>query len=263
MDRFNSRLLDNPSEGKIFSALNRPFNDLKLNASANVGSVANMVRCGDFHSKEEWAAAYFFSGTMTARSRALLAKKYQERRASVDEVKVLMDLQRNSGRSRKELGVLGVKLHSYVMENPDKYPDAHGATLKQCQYAVYYMVICTTWNGIALRERNTIEMLKQAMPGAEFRLSTPEEDAGGVDYIALVDGTAVCGLQIKPVSYMKRENAQTARNAALHSLFEAEHGYPVVTVYSRESGTVISTTRGPLNEFVETLKSVQAPKRGV
>jgi hypothetical protein len=67
---------------------------------------------------------------------------------------------------------------------------------------VRFRVICETWNGVIVRERNTIQVLKEKFPDYEFRKVSGEIDHQyAVDYEVYKNGKLTVAIQIKPQSY--------------------------------------------------------------
>ena len=80
--------------------------------------------------------------------------------------------------------------------------NGHGLTLEDCFECVRFRVICETWNGIILRENNTITKLKSLFPALRFEKTTGEIDhTYAVDFEVYKGSTLICGIQIKPKSY--------------------------------------------------------------
>jgi hypothetical protein len=119
-----------------------------------------------------------------------------------------------------------------------------GIRLEECIECVRFRVICETWNGIILRERNTIATLQRRFSNLEFRKASGEFDhAYAVDYEIFNEGTLVWAIQIKPRSYTfdtpylrQARNANRIKNESYHRAF----GKPVFDVISQSNGTIVN-----------------------
>ncbi|MGD0343128.1 MAG: MjaI family restriction endonuclease, partial [Bacteroidales bacterium] len=115
-------------------------------------------------------------------------------------------------------------------------------TIEECIECVRYRVICETWNGIIIRERNTINTLKGVFPDLIFVKKDGVFDHHyAVDYEIMKDSELICGIQIKPKSYTfstpylnKARSANQKKNAEYSEKF----GKPVFDVISKGSGEV-------------------------
>ena len=76
-------------------------------------------------------------------------------------------------------------------------------TAEECIECVRFRTICETWNGIVIRERNTVTILKVvSFRHADFvKVDGAFDHLYAVDYEIFLRGKPVCGVQIKPQSY--------------------------------------------------------------
>lgn len=116
-------------------------------------------------------------------------------------------------------------------------------SLDECIECVRYRTICETWNGVIIRERNTIKTLKGLLPHLQFKKTTGDFDyTYGVDYEVLDGNKLLFGLQIKPYSYftsnapylIKARNANGRKN----SLYKENTGCYVYNIASNSSGKI-------------------------
>jgi hypothetical protein len=152
------------------------------------------------------------------------------------------------GRTREDLKRKAEVLYAAVRNN------GHGLTLEECEECVRFRVICETWNGIILRENNTIGVLTARFPMLSFKKTSGEVDhTYAVDFEVSRAGSLICGIQIKPQSYtwnapyiVKARTANKAKNAAYTKL----KGVPVFDIISKTNGEIQSP------QVLEKIKSL-------
>jgi hypothetical protein len=236
-------LFQNAIEIKKFRFTNAIWNALKLNSPMNVGYVTNLIESRTFCTKEEWREFYYESGK----------KRLQlERQNGFSK-----DLNQNYGRTEDELRISGKKLFAEL----ERQGNPLNITLAECVFMVKYRVIGETWNGVIMREKNTVKNLGKLFPNYLFKKVDGEIDYKyGIDYEVYIKDQLVCALQIKPMSYekgispeiMKAKNANRAKN----ELYLKEKGVSVFYVYSKVDGTLINQEiLTLLNQYLE-VKSV-------
>lgn len=121
-------------------------------------------------------------------------------------------------------------------------------------------MICETWNGIILQERNTIATLKSKFPDINFvKTSGYFDHKYAVDYELFIKEKLQAALQIKPKSYLfdkpyiiKAKNTNEKKNQEYRHIF----GCSVFTVISDKYGhihnpEIIQT----LNDLLEKAKN--------
>lgn len=229
-----------------FSSTNAKWNALMLNDPWSVGYVSTLIELQSWQSKEEWEEFYYRSGeqrqALLGDNRNLLDNFSLIRtdRATVNKLPWdVKNLNTQYGRTREDLKRKAEVLYAAVCNN------GHGLTLEECEECVRFRVICETWNGIILRENNTIGSLTARFPMLSF-----EKTSGEVDYTYAVDfevfraGSLICGIQIKPQSYtwnaphiVKARITNKDKNAAYTKL----KGVPVFDIISKINGEIQST----------------------
>ena len=231
-----------------FSSTNALWNDLMLNDPLSVGYVSTLIALQQFATKEDWEQFYYKTG---AEREALLANLdlesqgilRDERMIRTNKAKVLKLSQDHSnintqhGRTIEELRKKGEILYENL--NPKGR-----LTKDECFECVRYRVICETWNGIIIRERNTIEAMKKKCVGVEFRSVSGEVDyTYAVDYEVYKKNKLICGIQIKPKSYtwnapyiQSAKRANEKKNASYTEQFKV----PVITIISDTKGTILN-----------------------
>lgn len=226
-----------------FSSTNAKWNSLMLNDPWSVGYVSTLIELQAWHSKEEWEDFYYQSGEQR---RALLGDNrdlldnfslVRTNRAEITKLPwAIKNLNTQYGRTREDLKKRAEALYAAVCNN------GHGLTLEECEECVRFRVICETWNGIILRENNTVSVLSAKFPMLSFEKTSGEIDhTYAVDYEVFRSGSLICGIQIKPKSYTwnapyiaKARTANIAKNSAYTKL----KGVPVFDVISKSDGEI-------------------------
>lgn len=229
-----------------FSSTNGMWNKLMLNGPWSVGYVSTLIELQAWHSKEEWEDFYYRCGE---RRRALLGENRDildnfslirtNRTEVINLPWAIKNLNTQYGRTREDLKKRAEALFAAVRNN------GQGLTLEECEECVRFRVICETWNGIILRENNTIAVLTELFPMLSFEKTSGEIDhTYAVDFEISRSGSLICGIQIKPKSYTwdapyiaKARAANQAKNAAYTKL----KGVPVFDIISKTNGEIQST----------------------
>ena len=244
MDEFINKL-----DPLKFRKTNAPWNELMLNDPWSVGYVTTLILLKPFANKEEWEAFYYEMGAYRQKklqglpeaqvsllNDEQLIRTNKKMTISLGE---LRNINTQHGRTKKELERKGVILYHHMR---DKHPEI---SLEDCTEAVRFRVICETWNGVILREKNTIIELEEKFPEFTFRSTSGEEDhLYAVDFEVFKGSLRVCGIQIKPKSYTFDSPYLRRAKAANHQKFEKyrrDFGMPVFTVISKTSGEIIPT----------------------
>lgn len=142
------------------------------------------------------------------------------------------------GRTKEDFAAKGKILYDAVKNN------GYGLTLEECIECVRFRVICETWNGIILRENNTVATLQRMFPNLKFVKAEGEMDhTYAVDFQVYKDEKLVCAIQIKPKSYL--QNAPyivKARQANInkYAAYKAKYGASVLTVISTSKGEILN-----------------------
>ena len=229
-----------------FSSTNGMWNSLMLNDPWSVGYVSTLIELQSWQSKEEWEEFYYRSGeqrqSLLGDNRELLDdfSLIRTNKAAVNNLPWdVKNLNTQYGRTREDLNKKAEVLYAAVRNN------GHGLTLEDCEECVRFRVICETWNGIILRENNTIEVLTAQFPMLSFEKTSGEIDhTYAVDFEVFRSGSLICGIQIKPQSYtwnatyiVKAREANKAKNAAYTNL----KGVPVFDIISKTNGEIQRT----------------------
>jgi hypothetical protein len=241
MDEFHNTL--NPS---LFRKTNAAWNELRLNDPWSVGYVSTLIESRPFSTKEAWEAFYYESGAERNRQLLYHPSDIQRRlddfaliRTNPAAIKAmpwnLRNLNYQFGRTRDQLAAKGMALYEHVRQTVAILPD-------ECAEAVRFRTICETWNGIILRERHTIATLQKIFPVLEFRKTDGAFDHSyAVDYELYFKDKLVCGIQIKPPSYLrhtsyidKARQGNQRKNKEYHQRF----GRPVVDVIATNHGHI-------------------------
>lgn len=138
------------------------------------------------------------------------------------------------GRTKEDLMGKAKKLNAF----------AQNLTLEECFECVRFRTICETWNGIIVRENNTIRNLLSLFPNFTFKKTDGDIDhTYAVDYEVYFLETLKCGIQIKPKSYtfntpylQKAKYANQQKNA----VYQKKYNVPVFTVISTSRGEILN-----------------------
>ncbi len=244
MDKFVNHL--NQSK---FRRTNSPWNELMLNDPWSVGYVSSLIESKIFRNKEEWEAYYYESGKERLAKMSEFSLKNQTLLNNESLIKYEKDrvhrftqgfkeLNWNYGRTKLELNLKGEMLHGHIK---NKHTDI---SLKDCQAAVRFRVICETWNGIVLREHNTVDVLKKRFPHVTIVKKEGDFDYKyAVDYELYNRQNLICAIQIKPKSYLRSTSyvaIAKAANKKKNQLYFSEFDKPVIDVISKHDGSIIN-----------------------
>jgi hypothetical protein len=209
-----------------FRFTNSIWNELKLNSPQSVGYVAALIESKDFKDKEEWEEFYYNSGE----NRINILKNLSIGN-NVDNFNT------GYGRTKNELYEKGVTLYNAIKSN-----NPLDLTIKDCVECVRYRVICETWNGVVIREKNTIKSLEESYPELVFKKVSGDIDYEyAIDYEVFLNGELVLGIQIKPKSYLgsasyikKAKDVNKYKNEKYFNKF----GVNVIDVISDTKGNI-------------------------
>ena len=220
-----------------------------LNDPWSVGYVTTLIELVPFEKKEDWENFYYESGQKRELEIAKLSTDLQSTvndealiRVNKNEVNQLSwdlkNLNTQYGRTKERLEKKGLILFNEVKNN------GLGLTLEDCIECVRFRVICETWNGVIVRERNTVQNLLKQFPNTEFRKVSGEMDhTFAVDYELYKNGVLTSAIQIKPQSYTwNAPYIQKARNANKYKNQEylKKFGVQVYDVISDSKGNIVN-----------------------
>jgi hypothetical protein len=233
-----------------FRSTNATWNNLMLNDPWSVGYVTTLIELVPFDKKEDWENFYYESGHKRELEIGKLSFDFQnivndESLIRVNRIAVnqlnwdLKNLNTQYGRTKERLNKKGLILFNEVKNN------GLGLTEDDCVECVRFRVICETWNGVIVRERNTVQNLKNRFPNTEFRKVIGEIDhTFAVDYELYKNGVLTSAIQIKPQSYTwSAPYIQKARNANKNKNQEylKKFGVQVYDVISDSRGNILNT----------------------
>lgn len=225
-----------------FRSTNAAWNNLMLNDPWSVGYVSQLIETKEWASKEEWEQYYYDSGEQRSKLIGSQSAILNDDSLQLNNKAVIQGLSWNLknlnyqyGRTREDLMSKAIKLNA----------TAKNLTLDECFECVRFRTICETWNGIIVRENNTISNLSNQFPTLEFRKTDGNTDhTYAVDYEVYRNGILKCGIQIKPKSYtFNAPYLQKARfaNQQKYAAYSKLNGVPVLTVISKGSGEIINS----------------------
>lgn len=236
-------------DAEKFRSTNAPWNNLMLNDPWSVGYVTTLIELVPFEKKEDWEGFYYESGQKRELEIAKLSPDLQNTVNDEALIRVnknavnqlswdLKNLNTQYGRTKERLQKKGLILFNEVKNN------GLGLTLEDCIECVRFRVICETWNGVIVRERNTVQNLLKQFPNTEFRKVSGEMDhTFAVDYELYKNGVLTSAIQIKPQSYTwNAPYIQKARNANKHKNQEylKKFGVQVYDVISDSKGNIVN-----------------------
>lgn len=232
-----------------FRATNASWNYLCLNAPWSVGYVSTLIELVTFNTKEAWEKYYYQSGK---ERNDIIAKQFIEKTPilnhhtlkKTDSIKIqqlsweLKNLNFQYGRTKEQLTEKGEILFNHMFKK------GVAISLGECIECVRFRTICETWNGIIIRERNTVQKLKEIFPDIEFCKTNGQFDHQyAVDYELKINGSLICGVQIKPKSYTyKTPYLNKARTANKHKniTYKTQFGKSVFDVIAQTNGTILN-----------------------
>jgi hypothetical protein len=232
-----------------FRATNAHWNNLLLNDPWSVGYVSTLIEMQNFSSKEAWEQFYYDSGALRNEQISKCSEwdkqllndsglKYTNPNKIYGLSWDLKNLNFQYGRTEVQMAEKGKILFDFVSSQNINI------SLEECVESVRFRTICETWNGIILREKNTIEVLKKQFPKLTFEKTSGEFDHKfAVDYELKLSEKLVCGIQIKPKSYLgnapylkKAQQANKYKNAEYIKSF----GKPVMDIISQLNGVILN-----------------------
>ncbi len=237
-----------------FRSTNAKWNELMLNDPWSVGYVSTLIEAANWKCKEEWEETYYASGKVRNELIDKMASISNYTKEFFNDTTIphnkskyyslswdIKNINTQKGRTREDLIEKGKILYEAVKNN------GYGLTLEECVECVRFRVICETWNGIVIRENNTIGTLQKLFPNLRF-----EKSEGDIDHTYAVDfqvysketNRIVCAIQIKPKSYLGNApyiiKARTA-NDKKYTAYKERFGVEVLTIISTNKGEIINT----------------------
>ena len=235
-----------------FRSTNAKWNELMLNDPWSVGYVSTLIEASNWKSKEEWEETYYASGAVRNRLIEENAAKLGYTKEFFNDTTVphnkakyyalswdVKNLNTQKGRTKEDFRTKGKILYDAVKNN------GYGLTLDECIECVRFRVICETWNGIILRENNTVATLQRLFPNLTFEKAEGEMDhTYAVDFQVFKSGKLVCAIQVKPKTYQSNApyiQKARAANANKYAAYKEKYGASVLTVISTSKGEIINT----------------------
>jgi len=236
-------------DAEKFRSTNAPWNNLMLNDPWSVGYVTTLIELVPFVKKEDWETFYYASGQQ--REQLIANLNVEQQNIVNDETLIhvnknavnqlswdLKNLNTQYGRTKDSLHRKAQILFDTVKNN------GLGLTGDECFECVRFRVICETWNGVIVRERNTVQNLLKQFPNTEFRKVSGEIDhTFAVDYELYKNGVLTSAIQIKPQSYTwNAPYIEKARNANKYKNQEylKKFGVQVYDVISDSRGNIVN-----------------------
>lgn len=226
----------------ILKQTNTIWNRMRLNSMWSVGTVSKLINDKDFKSYQEWEDYYFESGR---KRRELIEKLPKEEQVivlnpslDINTIKQLpehlIDINYNYGRTPEEISNKAFALLGGVTLQGGQLG------IDEAIAAVCQRVLVDVYDGIIKRERNTINTLSSLLPGLTFKeMVGIDDNKYGVDYEIYKQDQLICGLQIKPESYISNNNMSSHRiNLKKNKQYYEDFGVEVLYVYSDKRGII-------------------------
>lgn len=248
---------------------NGPWNKLGLNNPWAIGLVSKIIGQRTFKNKEEWEKYYFESGRERLKKIAKLPLKYQVILLDPHGIEQYNEvpyeyrkLNYDYGRTKEDLSKLAHMLQGYLCSNPKLYKEIGMYDVVQM---VRFRALRETWNGIIIREQNTIKVLQEILKNQnidysklKFVSAEGEEDAQyAIDYKLYYDNEYLLALQIKPVSYMNNNKSYIKEikkiNKDKHMFYKKKTNIDTLYIYSGHNGQI--KNKNIINTIVSIIKN--------
>lgn len=238
-------------DAEKFRSTNGVWNKLMLNDPWSVGYVSQLIETKEWKNKEEWEEFYYNSGlerqTKLGPNSSILNDDSLQlnNKVYIDNLSWdLKNLNYQYGRTKKDLMNKACRLHSQALN----------LSIEECYECVRFRTICETWNGIIVREANTIKKLSYMFPQLTFKKTDGKTDhTFAVDYEVFYNGVLKFGIQIKPKSYMFNtsylQKARFANQQKYEAYFKSKR-VKVLTVISKGNGEILN------EDVIQHLKNI-------
>ena len=217
-----------------------------------MGYVSYLIEGLSDTDEASWVSYYYNSGVkrrnilsnLSANTQDIMNNRllpYLDRAKFDDITDDLKAVNYNYGRTEEDLSYKGEILYHHCKKSNINI------TIDQVQECVSYRVLGETWNGIILREKNTVDSLSKIFPTLEFEKTQAAFDHQyAVDYNVYLGTRLVCGIQIKPKSYLsnksyilKAKRANTKKNKK----YSTEFGVPTIDIVSSQKGEIYNLSK--------------------
>lgn len=235
---------------KKMQLTNKIWNDLRLNSSWSLGFVTKLIESRSFSTKEEWIDFYYESGeerlnlmkNIPNKFKYALLDPHAKEKMAFQIPSEYRGINLNYGRTKEELAQKGFLLYGALQNNPNRYKSIR---LDECVEMVQHRTLKETWNGVVLRENNTVDRLREYLniEGLSIEKACGEEDCRyAIDYKVYYKGKYVVAIQIKPITY-KDDSKRYIRdimklNKQIHERYKKETGITTLYIYSSVEGEI-------------------------
>ena len=235
-----------------FRSTNAKWNELMLNDPWSVGYVSTLIEAENWKNKEEWEQAYYASGEERNKYIEQNETRLGHKLEYFNNITIpynkanyyslswdIKNVNTQRGRTKEDFAAKGKILYEAVKDY------GFGITLDECIECVRYRVICETWNGIILRENNTVATLRKMFPILNFVKVDGEMDhTYAVDFEVYKNEELVCAIQVKPNSYSQNKAPYIVKareaNAKKYAAYKKKYGVSVLTVFSTSKGDILN-----------------------
>ena len=232
----------------IFKSTNSIWNELGLNNTWNIGVVSQLIKNKNFKTKEEWYDYYFKSGQTRLEKISSLSESDKTSLLQIRKKTIKhqhSNLNYDYGRTKQEIMNLGKILYEAIMEKGNTL----NISLYQCQYIAFFRTVCETWNGIMIRELKTKEKIEEHFSNLGIYISLINvsgkfDSKYAVDFELYCDGEILCGIQIKPESYMNQKTGYIYKshqlNLVKNKIYKDKFNRDVYYIYSSHEGNILN-----------------------
>lgn len=238
---------------------NNIWNSLGLNSRWNIGEISSLIKGKIFKTKQDWEDYYYSSGKdRLDRMKYYSTKAINEANSVIANYKdsEMVDINSKYGRTKEDLYNKALFFQHFTAKDSNL---SH-LSVEDCFELIKKRVIDETWDGIVLRERNTIDKLSKLLPKFTFLETDSDKDCDyGVDYEIYYNKNLILGLQIKPESYKNGKDKDYLKkawqiNETKHSKYRKDFNRDIIYIFSDLDGTILDKTNiNQLKEYHDKL----------
>lgn len=247
----------------LLSKTNPTWNNCKFNSQQVIGSTMGILKAHTVKSEAEYINLYYELGEIRDK---IIAEKFSDfpinlndpneiRQAVLTNHTILndvFDLNNNYGRTREFI-------ENVAKDFAEEAKIDYDLALRQVEHRIF----TESFKGEGI-ENLCLEYFKKDNPNLCFRKATQAEDGRyATDIICERDGKIVLGIQVKPFSYLLKEDFQHKENERKNLKFENDTNAKVIYYYyftSDKSDRPYGFVTGKLSHVDEELLSIAGAK---
>lgn len=225
-------------DSRKLSKTNKVWNELMFNSQHVVGSVMGIIKKYNPKTIDEFKEFYYKSGEERETHIKEIQHEYwinldnptEIREAVINNkysLRNIFDLNNDYGRTRAYIKLLAKDFARVANLSEEE-------AFEQVEHRLFY----ESFKG-ELLEQKAIKNLRTKYPNVLFRKATQHEDSYyAVDFIGEQAGKVMLGVQVKPCTYLYKEEFQHKENRNKNELFKKDYGAEVVySFYGGNPGT--------------------------